>query len=89
MPITKSAKKALKQNDTKHSRNRRFVALYKEVLKSFERALKTGNVEEATKLLTSVYSSVDKLVKKNIIHVNNAARKKSAFAKTLKSVSAK
>lgn len=89
MPITKSAKKALKQNETKHSRNRRFVALYKEVLKSFERAVKAGNVEEATKLLASVYSSVDTLVKKNIIHINNAARKKSSFAKTLKSVSVK
>jgi ribosomal protein S20 len=32
-------------------------------------------------------SIIDKLVKKNIIHRNNAARKKARFVKMLKSIS--
>lgn len=85
MPTTKSAKKALAQSEKKRSRNRHFSELYKESVKKFERAViaKSGNLVE---LLSEVYSRIDTLAKKNIIHTNNAARKKSAFAKLLKSV---
>ena len=84
MPLTSSAKKAHKQSLVRASRNRRFSDLYKETLKTFERAIKAGNVEEATTTLSKLYSRVDTLVKKNILHKNNAARKKSSFSKTLK-----
>lgn len=89
MPITSSAKKALKQSQTKASRNRRFNALYKETLKSFERAIKAASTEDATTLLSKLFSRTDTLVKKNIIHENNAARKKSKFSKMLKSLTVK
>lgn len=85
MPVTKSAKKALRQSLTKRSRNRHFTALYREALKSFEKALKL-NVAEAGKLLSEVYSAIDTLVKKNVMHKNTAARKKSAVAKLLAKV---
>lgn len=81
MPITKSAIKALRQNHTKHSRNTHFMALYRESVKTFERALKANCTRtESDELLSKVYSNIDKLVKKNIIHTNNGARKKSFFA---------
>jgi len=89
MPLTSSAKKAHKQSLVRASRNRRFSDLYKETLKTFERSLKAGNLEEATTALSKLYSRVDTLVKKNILHKNNAARKKSAFAKMLRAASAK
>jgi small subunit ribosomal protein S20 len=90
MPLTSSAKKAHKQSLVRASRNRRFSDLYKETLKTFERALKAGNVEEATTALSKLYSRVDTLVKKNILHKNNAARKKSCFCKdALKAASRK
>jgi len=88
MPITSSAKKAMKQSETKRSRNRRYTALYKETLKAFEQAIKSGSTEGMT-ILSKLYSRVDTLVKKNILHRNNASRKKSRFAKMLKSVSSK
>ncbi|MDD2917321.1 MAG: 30S ribosomal protein S20 [Candidatus Gracilibacteria bacterium] len=88
MPNTSSAKKALKQSQTKASRNRRFNALYKETLKSFEKAIATKSAD-ATELLAKLYSRVDTLVKKNILHINNGSRKKSRFAKMLKAVSTK
>jgi small subunit ribosomal protein S20 len=88
MPNTSSAKKALKQSQTKASRNRRFNALYKETLKAFQKAIATGSTD-AVEILSKLYSRVDTLVKKNILHINNGSRKKSRFAKMLKSISTK
>ena len=90
MPNTKSAKKALKVSEKKRSRNRHFLALLKESVKAFEATTKeekkdTKKINEA---LSLVYSRIDTLEKKNVLHKNNAARKKSAFAKIAISVTA-
>ena len=90
MPTTKSAKKALKVSQKKRSRNRHFLASLKTTVKSFE-ALLTSEKKDMKKLneaLGEVYSAIDTLEKKNIIHKNNAASKKSGFAKALKSITA-
>jgi ribosomal protein S20 len=71
MPNTSSAKKALKQSLTNRSRNKHFSALYKENVKALEKAVKAGDKTETANLLSEVYSSIDKLSKKNIIHPNN------------------
>ena len=84
MPTTKSATKALKVSQKKRSRNRCFLELLKEATKKFEKAQAEGNATALTEALSLVYSRIDTLEKKNIIHKNNAARKKSAFAKALK-----
>lgn len=84
MPTTKSATKALKVSQKKRSRNRRFLELLKEATKKFEKAQAEGNATALTEALSLVHSRIDTLEKKNIIHKNNAARKKSAFAKALK-----
>jgi len=89
MPNTSSAKKALRQNITARSRNRHFSALYKETLKELEGAIKAVDAKKANELLPATYSRIDTLVKKNIIHTNNAARKKSALAKKVKALSVK
>lgn len=84
MPTTKAATKALKVSQKKRSRNRRYLELFKEATKKFEKAQTEGNTSELEKALSDVYSRIDTLEKKNILHKNNAARKKSAFAKALK-----
>lgn len=84
MPITSSAKKALKQSHKKKARNDNFRKLYKEARKSLEKAIKLKDFTNSDAILNTLYSSIDKLLKKNIIHKNNAARKKSKFAKLLK-----
>jgi len=89
MPIIKSAKKALKQNIEKQSRNNRFRALYRETRRSFEKAVDTKDVKLATEKLVVLQSSIDKLAKKNIIHKNNASRKVSKFARMLKTLETK
>lgn len=88
MPNTKSATKALKVSEKKRSRNRRFLELFKESTKQLEALLKATEKDTAAinTALSKVYSRIDTLEKKNIIHKNNAARKKSAFAKAVKNI---
>ena len=43
--------------------------------------MKEGKKDEALKLLPKVYKVIDTAAKKNIIHKNNAARKKSLYAR--------
>ncbi len=90
MPNTKSAKKALKVSEKKRSRNRHFLALLKESVKAFEAVTKEEkkDAKKITEALSLVYSRIDTLEKKNVLHKNNAARKKSAFAKIAISVTA-
>lgn len=88
MPNTKAATKALRVSEKKRSRNRRYNELYRESLKSFEKVIasekpKSKDVVEA---LSSLYSRIDTLDKKNIIHPNNAANRKSKFAKKAQSL---
>lgn len=95
MPIIKSAKKALKQSIKKHSRNEWFKALFREARISFEKAIKSNDLELAKQAFFNtkkdwkttsswLQSVIDKLVKKNIIHKNNWDRKKSKYAWMLK-----
>jgi small subunit ribosomal protein S20 len=83
MPNTKSATKALRVSLKKASRNRRYVELYKESLKSFEKITsgEKQNEKDVMEALSKLYSRIDTLDKKNIIHQNNAANRKSRFAK--------
>ncbi len=88
MPNTKSAKKALKVSEKKRSRNRRYSSLTKETVKALEALLASEKKDMAkiTEALSAVYSRIDTLAKKNIIQANTADRRKSAFAKLVKSI---
>lgn len=88
MPTTKSATKALRVSQKKRSRNRRYLELLKESTKQFEAlvAAPDRDTKAITTALSKIYSRIDTLEKKNILHKNNAARKKSAFAKILKNL---
>lgn len=91
MPTTKTAKKALKISEKKRSRNRRYNELTKESIKSLE-ALAKGDkkdIKEISSALSKVYSRIDTLAKKNILHRNTAARRKASVAKMIRSLTAK
>jgi len=99
MTIIQSAKKQLKQNKKKRSRNDHFRAAYREARVAFEAAIKNNDTEAAKAIYlnqndsegktkkSGLQSIIDKLVKKNIIHKNNGARKKAKFVKMMKAVS--
>ena len=83
MPITQSAKKAIRGSLRKKGYNDRSRRAMKEIIKKIEKAVKTDK-KEAAKMLSSAFAIIDKAAKKNVIKMNNAARKKSRLARITK-----
>ena len=77
MPITKSAKKALRQNIKRRQKNLQRKKKIKDLTKKIEYFLSKNQKEEAKKLLPQLYKALDKAAKTGIIKKNTAARKKS------------
>ncbi len=89
MPITSSAKKALRASDRKAVFNLRRKRVLKSEVKNIKDLVKAGKVEDAQKSLPAAYKALDKAAKMNTITKNHAARKKSRLAKAIKTASAK
>ncbi len=83
MPITKSAKKAIRGSLRKKAFNDQKKRVMKEIIKKLEKIAKTDKVE-ALKLLSSAFQTIDKAAKGGVIKRNNAARKKSRLSKLVK-----
>lgn len=84
MPITTSAKKALRQSERRHVRNLKQKRALKELVKGFRAAITAGKKDEAKKLLPGVYKALDKAAKRGKILKKNAAnRLKSRLTKAL------
>jgi len=84
MPITKSAKKALKQNRKKRVFNLKRIKKMRSLIKEFKTLIKDKKKEEALKILPETYKAIDKATKRGVIKKNTANRKKSNLAKALK-----
>lgn len=84
MPITTSAKKALRGSKTKKTRNDRNKKNIKEATKKIEKLLKDKKVSEAKKVLPEAYKAIDKAAKRGVIKKNTAARKKSQLSRITK-----
>lgn len=80
MPITSSAKKAMRQAKARTERNKPFTTRLKTEIKKLEMLVKT-DMEKAKKQLSIAYSVIDTAAKKHLIHKNNADRKKARMAK--------
>jgi len=83
MPITKSAKKALRQNKRRREKNLRQFDNLKETVKKIKKLADDNKKEEAIKLLPAAYKIIDKSAKNGIIKKNTADRKKSRLTKML------
>lgn len=76
MPITKTAKRALRASKRKREVNVR-------ISKKFEIAVRSARKSKSLKAVTSAFSLVDRAVKNKIIHKNKAARIKSSLSNLL------
>lgn len=83
MPIIKQAIKRMKQDRIKQVRNRHYSSHMKSMIKLILGYIKKGETEKANKILPKVISAIDTAAKKNLIHKNNAARKKSQVQKAI------
>jgi small subunit ribosomal protein S20 len=83
MPITSSAKKALRQAKTRRERNITKKENYKKSVTTYRKLMVGKKTDEAAKLLPAVFKSLDKASKTNVITKNKAGRLKSRLAKML------
>ena len=83
MPITKSAKKALRQSLRRRARNIQKKKKLKDLLKEVQNLISQKKIGEAKKLLPQVYKLLDKAAKTGLIKENTAARKKSRITKLI------
>ena len=83
MPITQSAKKALRGSLKKKAVNDQKSRVMKAVIKKVEKTSKTDKVE-ASKILPLAFAAIDKAAKKGIIKKNNASRKKARLSRLVK-----
>jgi len=83
MPITKSAKKALRQSEKRRIRNLQKMRKIKSLLKEVKNLIFQKKVEEAKKLLPQVYKFLDKATKIGLIKKTMANRKKSRIASAI------
>ena len=84
MPITTSAKKALRPSARKRAENDTRREAVGKTAKNLKKAVSAGNAQEAAQALSLAYKAIDKAVKRGLIKKNTAAHKKSHLAKLLK-----
>ena len=89
MPIIKSAKKRVKVAAKANTRNVRTRRTLREALKAYSVALKAGKPAQIAKTQTAAISALDIAAKKNVIHRNKAARKKSQLMAQAKNAGVK
>jgi small subunit ribosomal protein S20 len=74
----KSALKRIRQNEVRKLHNRYYMKTMRNAVRKF-RSLE--DKKEATEQLPKLYTMIDKLAKRNMIHKNNAANLKSSITK--------
>jgi small subunit ribosomal protein S20 len=84
MAITKSAKKAIRQNRKRKVLNLQKRTKLKNLLKEVRALISQKKTVEAKKLLPQTYKLLDKAAKTGLIKKGEADRKKSRIARALK-----
>ena len=83
MPITSSAKKALRGSKKKRVFNLRRKNEMQSVIKEYKKLVLAKKTEEAKKLIPKLQKAIDKAAKRGVIKKNTASRKKSRLLKTI------
>lgn len=85
MPIIKSAQKQMRQTKTRTVRNRAIKDAYKTKIKEVKKGIGVLDSKKLQEKLSESYKLIDKAAKRNVLHKNTAARKKSQIAKLVTS----
>lgn len=83
MPITKSAKKALRVSKRKKTLNDNRKKMMQDEIKKVSKLVKTDK-KSAQSELAKAYQAIDKAAKRGVIKKNTASRRKAKVAKMLK-----
>jgi len=88
MPNHKSAEKRVRQNERRRVVNRSNRSRLRTAVKELRSALEKGG-KNATELLPTTVSEIDKAVQKGVLHRNAAARHKSRLTARVNHAAAK
>ncbi len=83
MPNIKSAEKRVKIIEKKTAQNKSVKSKISTYIKKFKAAIENKDIEVAEVALGDVVSLLDKAASDNVIHKNNADRRKAHYAKLL------
>ncbi|MBI2100437.1 MAG: 30S ribosomal protein S20 [Candidatus Vogelbacteria bacterium] len=83
MPITSSAKKALRVSRRRRVFNLRRLAAMREITKKLKKLVLAGKNKEATQFLPAAYRAIDKAARRGVIKANAAGRYKSRLARAI------
>ncbi|MCD4779918.1 MAG: 30S ribosomal protein S20 [Candidatus Omnitrophica bacterium] len=88
MPQRRAAIKDVRKIHTNRMHNLDIKTDLKKTIKKFLASVKENNVDEAKKNLKIVYKKIDKAAKRNILHNNTAARRKSRYSRIIQTMAA-
>ena len=83
MPQTASGKKSLRQSTARQERNIKKKRNLLWTVKTFNKKVLSGEVEDAKKSLPNLYKTIDKMAKTKTIKKGKANRMKSRLTKKL------
>ena len=83
MPQRDSARKELRKTYNRRLHNLDIKTDLRKTIKKFLLAVATKNTQEAGTNLKIVYKKLDKAAKRNVLHKNTAARRKSRYSRLL------
>lgn len=77
----------MRQSRRRNVINTRTKYKFKAAVKDTRTLIAEGNVKESSESLKKAMSALDKAVKKNVLHKNTAARRKSRLQKAITKIS--
>jgi len=87
MANTKSSKKRVRTSEKSRQVNRKYISSIKTLIKKYKNSIElykgnpsSENLKIISINLRNTFSTIDKACKRNIIHSNNAAHKKSKLS---------
>lgn len=89
MPNTKSAKKRLRQNVVRRTRNRSVKSALKTQIRKVREAVAAGDTKTGEEEFRLAAKKLDRAAAHGVVHANLAARVKSRLSAALKAAKAK
>ena len=86
LPQRDSARKELRKTYTRRLHNLDIKTDLRKTIKKFLLSVATKNTQEAGTNLKVVHKKLDKAAKRNLLHKNTAARRKSRYSRLLAAV---
>jgi small subunit ribosomal protein S20 len=87
MPNIASAKKRMRQNETRRMRNRSRRSRLRSSLRKLDEAIEAGDMEAVQAEWKEAQSLLDRTARRGVIHPNTASRKKARLANRIAGLS--